>query len=141
VSDRERIDRLVDALDPAELPRTTVLVCNTPREARAGLMRSAGPPPGYCGTCGRPPRVDADESFEDAPTRPDLPRLQPLAMRIGNALAACPESEAEELWRALRALQRCTPETRTALANMIEANATVEAFESRFTHARHAERT
>jgi hypothetical protein len=60
---------------------------------------------------------------EDAPTRPDLPRLQPLAMRIGNALAACPEPEAEELWRALRALQRCTPADRARLIQSIERHA------------------
>jgi hypothetical protein len=52
------------------------------------------------------------DAIEDAPTRPDLPRLQPLAMRIGNALAACPEPEAEELWRALRALQRLSEKDR-----------------------------
>jgi predicted unusual protein kinase regulating ubiquinone biosynthesis (AarF/ABC1/UbiB family) len=61
--------------------------------------------------------------LEDAPTRPDLPRLQPLAMRIGNALAACPELEAEELCRALRALQRCTPADRARLIQSIERHA------------------
>jgi hypothetical protein len=81
VSDRERIDRLVNALDPSELPRTTVLVCNTPREAQAGLMRSAGPPPGYCGACGRPPRV-ADETYEIAFNRGlDLGRFRERAIR------------------------------------------------------------
>jgi hypothetical protein len=59
----------------------------------------------------------------EAPTRPDLPRLQPLAMRIGNALAACPEPEAEELWRGLHALQRCTPADRARLIQSIERHA------------------
>ncbi len=62
-------------------------------------------------------------NFEDAPTRPDLPRLQPFAMRVGNALASCPEPEAEELWRALRALQRGTPADRARLVQSIEMHA------------------
>lgn len=81
---------------------------------------------GACGPTCPEYRVEdcgCDYAIEDAPTRPDLPRLQPLAMRIGNALAACPEPEAEELWRALRALQRCTPADRARLIQSIERHA------------------
>ncbi len=80
-----------------------------------------------CATCiaerGYRDTRDERADIEDAPTRPDLPRLQPLAMRIANALAACPEPEAEELWRALRALQRCTPKVRRVIIDLTESNA------------------